>query len=54
LQHDTFSRNARAQLKQLFDALRELMTQPDPPKQPIGVVTPKDKGKKAVRAKGKA
>ncbi|MEJ8837143.1 hypothetical protein [Ramlibacter sp. AN1133] len=26
MQHDTFSRNTRAQLKQVFDALRELMT----------------------------
>ena len=46
LSHDTFSRNTRAQLKQVFDALRELMTPPDPPKRPIGFVTPQDKGKK--------
>ena len=44
--HDTFSRNIRLQLKQVFDAIRELMTPPDPPKQPIGFVTPEDKGKK--------
>lgn len=44
--HDTFSRNTRNQLKQVFDALRELMTPPDPPKRPIGFVTPEDKGKK--------
>lgn len=43
LAHDTFSRNTRAQLKQVFDAVRELMTPPDPPKQPIGFVHPKDK-----------
>jgi len=43
IQHDTFSRNTRAQLKQVFDALRELMTPPDPPKRPIGFVTPQDK-----------
>lgn len=53
LQHDTFSRNTRTQLKQVFDALRELMTPPDPPKRPIGFVTPEDKGSKAARAKGR-
>ena len=48
MSHDTFSRNTRNQLKQVFDALRELMTPPDPPKRPIGFVTPEDKpGKKA-------
>ena len=47
----SFSRNTRNQLKQVFDALRELMTPPDPPeppdppKRPIGFVTPQDKGK---------
>lgn len=43
INHDTFSRNTRAQLKQVFDALRELMTPPEPPKRPIGFVTPEDK-----------
>jgi len=52
MQHDTFSRNTRAQLKQVFEAIRELMTPPDPPKRPIGFVTPEDKSKKA-RARGK-
>ncbi|MCK6432446.1 MAG: ORF6N domain-containing protein [Aquabacterium sp.] len=47
MNHDTFSRNTRNQLKQVFDALRELMTPPDPPKRPIGFVTPEDKSKKA-------
>jgi len=46
MQHDTFSRNTRAQLKQVFEALRELTTPPDPPKRPIGFITPEDKGKK--------
>jgi len=32
MQHDTFARNTRAQLKQVFDAIRELMTPPEPPK----------------------
>ena len=40
LQHDSFSRNTRAQLKQVFEAIRELMTPPDPPKRPLGFVTP--------------
>lgn len=44
-QHDTFSCNTLAQLKQVFDALRELMTPPERPKRPIGFVTPEDKGK---------
>jgi hypothetical protein len=48
-----FSRNTRAQLKQVFDALRELMTPPDPPKRPIGFVTPEDKGKKTLGVRGK-
>ena len=47
MNHDTFSRNTRNQLKQVFDALRELMTPPDPPKRPIGFINPEDKGKKA-------
>ena len=42
MNHDTFSRNTRNQLKQVFDALRELMTPPDPPKRPIGFVTHED------------
>ncbi|MBB2487504.1 hypothetical protein H5407_19900 [Mitsuaria sp. WAJ17] len=31
LNHDTFSRNTRTQLKQVLDALRERMTPPAPP-----------------------
>ena len=46
MNHDTFSRNARNQLKNVFDALKELKTPPDPPKRPIGFITPEDKGKK--------
>ena len=49
MQHDTFSRNTRNQLKQVFDALRELMTPPQPPEPPkrsIGFVLPEDAGKK--------
>ena len=43
MQHDTFSSNTRNQLKQVFDALRELMTPPNPPKRPIGFITPQDR-----------
>jgi hypothetical protein len=45
MSHDTFSRNTRAQLKQVFDALREMMTPPDPPKRPIGFVEPQERKK---------
>jgi hypothetical protein len=54
MSHDTLNRNTRAQFKQVFDALRELMTPPDPPKRPIGFVTQQDKGKKTSGARGKA
>ena len=54
INHDTFSHNTSAQLKKVFDALRELMTPPDPPKRPIGFLPPEDKGsKKTSGAKGK-
>ncbi len=53
MNHDTFSRNTRNQLREVFDALRELMTPPDPPKRPIGFVNPEDKGKKTSGARSK-
>jgi len=47
LQHDSFARNTRAQLKQVFDAIRELMTPPEPQKKrPIGFMTGEEKPKK--------
>ena len=46
MNHDTFSRNTRNQLREVFDALRELMTPPDPPKRPIGFINPEDKSSK--------
>jgi hypothetical protein len=46
-------RNTRNQLKHVFDALRELMTPPDPPKRPIGFINPEDKGSKKTSAKTK-
>ena len=48
--HENFSRNTRNQLKQVFDALRELMTPPSPPKRPIGFVTGKESPPKAGAA----
>ena len=45
-QQDTFAHNTRAQLKQVFEAIRQLMTPPDPPRQPIGFVTPPEKKSK--------
>ncbi len=38
-QQDQFAQNTRTQLKQVFEAIRQLMIPPDPPKQPIGFVT---------------
>jgi ORF6N domain len=46
--HDSLSRQTQAQLKQVFDALRALMTPPDPPKRPIGFVMPKNSSNKAA------
>lgn len=53
MQHDTFSRNTRNQLREVFEAIRAIMTPPDPPKRPIGFVTSEDKpkGTKATRGK---
>ena len=50
-QQDTFSRNTRVQLKQVFDTLHALMTPPDPPKRPIGFIHPDDAGTKKRGAK---
>ena len=43
LQHDTFSRNTRNQLREVFEAIRALTMPPDQPKRPIGFVHPEDK-----------
>jgi hypothetical protein len=53
MSHDTFSRNTRNQLMQVFDALRELMTPPEPPKRPVGFIAPEYKGRKTSGTKGK-
>jgi hypothetical protein len=47
LQHDTFAHNTRTQLKQVFEAIRQLMTPPEPPKRPIGFVTEETPSKAA-------
>jgi len=47
MQHDIFARNTRTQLKQVFDAIRELMTPPEPQKKrPIGFISGDEKPKK--------
>jgi hypothetical protein len=51
MNHDAFSRNTRAQLKQVVEALRELTTPPEPHKRPIGFVTPQDKSTPKAKAK---
>ena len=53
MNHDTFSRNTRNQLKQVFDALRELMTPPDPPKRSIGFINPENKVKSTTGQKAR-
>ena len=50
MSHDTFSRNTRNQLKQVFDALRELTVPPDPPRRPIGFITPEEGSEKTPAA----
>ena len=45
VQHDAFSRNTRVQLRQVFDALRAMMTPPEPAKRPIGFVPPEERKK---------
>ncbi len=52
MRHDTFAHNTRAQLKQVFEAICQLMISLDPPKRLIGFVT-EDKASKIKRAKGK-
>lgn len=43
VEQDSFSRAARSQLRQVFDALRELMTPPQPSKRPIGFLAHEEK-----------
>lgn len=53
LNHDTFSRNTRLQLRQLLDAVRELTTPPEPARRPIGFVPLQEPPSKPKAAKGK-
>ena len=41
--HDVLANNTRAQFKNVLDALRDLMTPPEPKRRPIGFVHPKEK-----------
>ena len=47
MRQDSFSRDTRTQLRQVFDAIKALMVPPDPPKRPIGFVTAEEKKPKA-------
>jgi hypothetical protein len=38
-QHDALGRTTQAQFRQVFEALRQLMAPPDPPRRPIGFLT---------------
>jgi hypothetical protein len=52
LKHDTLAHNTRAQLKQVFDAIRELMRPPEPAgKRPIGFITLEEKPTKPKAGK---
>ena len=46
--HNTFGHNNQTQLKQIFDALHELLAPPDTPMMPIGIINARVKsdGKK--------
>ena len=46
LRHDTLAANTRARLFQVFDAIRELMTPPEPKRRHIGFVIPQEKDDK--------
>jgi DNA-binding XRE family transcriptional regulator len=52
LKHDAFANITRKQLAEVFDALRQLMTPPDPPKRSIGFVEPQDTAER-TKAKSK-
>lgn len=46
MRHDNFSQTTRAQLKQVFEALKALTSTPEPIKRPIGFVSLEDKSNK--------
>jgi len=41
--HDALATTTRAQFKEVFAALRALMTPPEPKRRPIGFVRPEEK-----------
>jgi hypothetical protein len=43
LKHDALAANTRAQFREVIEALRALMTPPEPKRRPIGFVTPEEK-----------
>ena len=43
LRHDTLAATTRTQLRQVFEAIRELMSPPEPKRRPIGFITPEEK-----------
>jgi len=43
LRHDALAANTRAQFKEVIEALRALMSSPEPAKRPIGFVPPQEK-----------
>lgn len=47
LAQDSFSQDTRAQLQQVFDAIRELMTPPEPARRPIGFIAQETQKKPA-------
>jgi hypothetical protein len=51
MRHDAFSSNTRNQLRQVFDAIKALTVPADPPKRPIGFLTPEEK--KNPKARGR-
>ncbi len=53
LQQDSLAHNTRVQLKQVFEAIRQLMTPPDPPRRPIGFVIEKDDKRNKNATKGR-
>ena len=42
LKHDALATTMRARFKEVIDALRALMTPPEPKKRPIGFITPEE------------
>jgi hypothetical protein len=43
LRHDALAANTRAQFKEVIEALRALTRSPEPPKRPIGFMTPQER-----------